>query len=379
MIKLENYKSGELHNDPTGYKYFMPTKINNSWVWDDPTISKLIEKASLRIGELNFFAEYAPNVDLFIFLHTTKEAVKSSKIEGTQTHMSEALMSEEDISPKRKDDWKEVSNYKHSLYFAIENLKNLPISSRMLKETHKKLLDSVRGKDKLPGEFRTSQNWIGGTSLRDAIFIPPHQNYIGELMSDLEKFIHNEEVGVPDLIKVAIAHYQFETIHPFLDGNGRIGRLLIPLFLIEKEMLTKPLLYLSNFFEKNRELYYQNLTLVRDEHDMKKWLKYFLTGITEAAEDSSKTLKAVLELQKKTEEKITKEFGKKSVNALSLLKHLLKSPIVKVNEVQEITKLTYNSSNKLVSDFIKAGILREITGQKRHRTFAFYEYLALFL
>lgn len=378
MIQLENYLSGRFQKSHTGYEFFIPTKVNDIWIWDDPKLNQLIEKAAIKLGELNAFSKLVPNIDLFIQLHVTKEAVVSSRIEGTQTNMDEALMDESEIAPERKDDWKEVNNYIKSLNDAIEQLQKLPISSRLLRETHRTLLDSVRGEHKLPGEFRSSQNWIGGSSLFDATFIPPHQDYVGELMNDLENFIHNEDINVPNLIKIAIAHYQFETIHPFLDGNGRIGRLLITLFLVDKKILTKPLLYLSAYFEKNKSLYYDNLTFVRTKSDMKQWLKYFLVGIIETAEKSSQTLSNILEMKDRLEKKINSEFGRKSQSAMVLLQYLLKKPIVNVKQAKEETRLSYNAANSLISDFISAGFLEEVTGYNRNRVFVFNEYLKKF-
>ena len=378
MIQLEKYSSGRFQKSHTGYDFFIPTKVNDVWIWDDPKLNQLLEKAAIKLGELNSFSKLVPNIDLFIQLHVTKEAVVSSRIEGTQTNMDEALMDEDEIAPERKDDWKEVNNYIKSLNNAIKQLQKLPISSRLLRDTHRILLNSVRGEYKLPGDFRSSQNWIGGSSLLDATFIPPHQDYVGELMNDLENFIHNEDINVPNLIKIAIAHYQFETIHPFLDGNGRIGRLLITLFLVDKKILTKPLLYLSAYFEKNKSLYYDNLTFVRTKSDMKQWLKYFLVGVIETAEKSSQTLSNILEMKDRFEKKINSEFGRKSQSAMILLQYLLKKPIINVNQVKEETKLSYNAANSLISDFISAGFLKEITGYNRNRVFVFDEYLKKF-
>lgn len=378
MIQLEKYKSGHFRKSHTGYEFFIPTKINDKWFWEDPQLNLLLENAAIKLGELNSFSKLVPNIDLFIQLHVTKEAVISSRIEGTQTQMDEALMEEDEIAPERKNDWREVNNYIKSLNKAIEELERLPISSRLLKETHKILLDNVRGEYKLPGEFRSTQNWIGGNSLADATFIPPHQDYVEDLMGDLENFIHNLDIDVPNLIKIAIAHYQFETIHPFLDGNGRIGRLLITLFLVDKKILTKPLLYLSVYFEKNKGLYYDNLTFVRTKSDMKQWIKYFLVGIAETAEKSSQTLANIIELKQKIEYKINSEFGKKSHSAIILLHHLLKKPVINVTQVKSVTTLTYNAANSLVADFIKAGFLKEITGYNRNRVFVFEDYLKEF-
>ena len=274
MIQLENFKSGEIIKS-IDYKYFMPSLVDMEWTWKDSKINKLLEKASFELGQLNSFAKLVPNIDLFIHLHITKEAVVSSKIEGTQTHLDEAFLNKDNINPERKDDWQEVQNYTQALNNAILILEKLPISSRLILQTHKILMQGVRGDKKTPGEYRKSQNWIGGNTLSDAVFIPPHHQHLNELLSDLENYIHNENLDIPLLIKAAIIHYQFETIHPFLDGNGRIGRLLITLFLIEKNVMNKPLLYLSSYFEKDKNLYYDNLTRVRTHNDMLQWIKFF--------------------------------------------------------------------------------------------------------
>jgi Fic family protein len=377
MIKLETYISGSIEKSPTGYSYFVPTKINDQWSWENQQINSLVEKAAIKLGELNSFSKLVPNIDLFIQMHVTKEAVVSSRIEGTQTQIDEALLSEEEVLPERRNDWKEVNNYIKALNTAIEELDKLPISSRLIKKTHEILLSSVRGEHKQPGVYRNSQNWIGGVGLSDAVFVPPSHIYVNELMGDLENFIHNDEISVPTLIKIGIAHYQFETIHPFLDGNGRIGRLLITLFLVDQKILNKPLLYLSDYFEKNKSLYYDNLTLVRVKNDMIQWLKYFLTGIIETADKSVNTLSKVIELKAELERKITKDFGKKSNNAIIFLQFLFKKPVVYVNEVKEVTGLSYKAANDLVLDFVNQKILAEMTGQSRNRVFVFDEYLKL--
>lgn len=229
-----------------------------------------------------------------------------------------------------------------------------------------------------PGEFRVSQNWIGGSSPADAIFVPPHHGYVHELMGDLENFIHNEEIHLPALIKIAIAHYQFETIHPFLDGNGRIGRLLITLFLVDQKILTRPLLYLSAYFEKNKTHYYDNLTFVRTRSDMTHWIKYFLVGVAETAEKATDTLSSVLELKATTEVRIFKNYGRKSHSAGILLQSLLKKPVLNVKKAQKITGLSYKAANDLITDFMQDGILKEMTGQSRNRVFVFDQYLKLF-
>jgi Fic family protein len=378
MIDLANYTAGKQVKHPTGYAYFMPTNINDQWVWDNPQINSLLEKAASKLGELNSFSKLVPSIDLFLRLHITKEAVVSSRIEGTKTQMDEALSAEEDIAPERKNDWQEVTNYVKALNQAIVALDTLPISARLIRNIHGILLDSVRGEHKQPGQFRKSQNWIGGNSLLDASFIPPNQEFVPELMSDLESFLHNKDILVPSLIKIGIAHYQFETIHPFLDGNGRIGRLLIPLFLVDQKILDKPLLYISAFFEKDKSLYYDNLTLVRTKSDMTHWLKYFLVGLIDTAENAIQTLTHVIELKNRLERELATNFGKRSQKGHLLLQHLFENPVTHVKLVKELTTSSFKAANDLVSAFVAAGILKEMTGKNRNRLFVFNEYVQLF-
>lgn len=378
MISLERYTSGHREKGVGHYHYFVPSTINQQWNWINPEINYLLEKAAVKLGELNSFARLVPNIDLFIQLHVAKEAVVSSRIEGTQTKIDEALLAEEDIQPERRNDWKEVNNYIKAINQAMAALETLPISSRLLRNTHAVLLDSVRGETKQPGAFRTSQNWIGGSSPSDAVFVPPHHQYVAPLMGDLENFLHNDDIAVPALIRIAIAHYQFETIHPFLDGNGRIGRLLITLFLVSAGILEKPLLYLSTYFEKNKSLYYDNLTFVRTRNDMTQWLKYFLVGIAQTSTEAVQTLSSVLELKAGMEKHVTDTFGRKTHSAMTLLNQLFVKPVVHVGNVKEISGLSKKAANDLVADFEKAGILKESTGHSRNRVFVFDRYLDLF-
>lgn len=226
-MNISDFRAGRLQ-EGYQYKYFLPEKINHSFFWTDEGINELLERASLKIGELNSFSRFVPDTGMFIIMHIFKEAVISSRIEGTQTNIEEAFIEVKEIDPEKRDDWQEVNNYVSAMNTAIEELKTLPLSNRLIKNTHRILLSSGRGEHKNPGEFRQSQNWIGGASLADAVFIPPAYTEIPELLSDLELFLHNKEIKVPHLIRIALAHYQFETIHPFLDGNGRMDACLLP-------------------------------------------------------------------------------------------------------------------------------------------------------
>ena len=376
MIDINTYTSGNFRGSGLGYKQFHPNPINQQWVWNDPQINKLLQEAAVKLGELNAYARLVPNVDLFIQLHVTKEAVTSSRIEGTQTGIDEALFPEDEIMPGRLQDWIEVQNYSKALNYALETLPKLPISSRLLRDTHKLLLNSVRGQEKQPGTFRTSQNWIGGTSISDAVFIPPQHQDVNSLMGDLEQFLHNTEIEVPELIRIALAHYQFETIHPFLDGNGRIGRLLITLYLVGEQILDKPLLYLSSYFEKNKGLYYDNLMRVRTHSDMRQWLRYFLVGVRDTATQAVETLGKLIVYKQESELKIAETFGRRSASGHSLFQHLLRNPVItKIEQVQEICNLSYKASNNLVKKFEEEGLLKETTNQSRGRIFILQDYI----
>lgn len=374
---IESFKSGHFEKG-YGYRYFVPTTVNHQWQWTNGNLNELLEKASIKLGELNSYAKLVPNIDLFIHLHITKEAVISSKIEGTQTNIDEALLPEDEIRPEKRDDWNEVKNYTKALNDAIKDLKELPLSSRLLRKTHETLLQGVRGEHKMPGEFRASQNWIGGASISDAAFIPPAHGEVGRLMGDLENFLHNSDIHVPALIRIGIAHYQFETIHPFLDGNGRIGRLLITLYLVSEKILEKPLLYLSVFFEKNKGLYYDNLTRVREKHDLLTWLKYFLVGVEQTSTQAVNTLSQVLALKSNIEKDITKKLGKRSHSALILLNELFKNPVVNKTDTQAICNLSKKAASDLINIFTEHGYLREMTGNQRNQVFIFDSYIRLF-
>ncbi len=356
----------------------MPNPVNRDWSVTDEKLINILSSANIKLGELNAFSELIPDIDFFIKMHVSKEATTSSKIEGTQTNIKEALQKEEYINPEKRDDWEEVQNYIKAMNYAINELNNLPLSNRLLRNTHNILLQGVRGKHKLPGEFRNSQNWIGGASLADAVFIPPHHSDLPELTSDFETFLNNDNLLLPDLLKIGICHYQFETIHPFLDGNGRIGRLLITLYLVSKGLLSKPVLYLSAFFEKNRTLYYDNLSRVRTHNNMTQWLKYFLEGVRETATDSIDTFKSIIKLREEVEYRDILTLGRKTKLAQAFIHFLYGKPVVDNQDVSSALSINASTSLRLIEDFINLGILKEITGYKRNRVFVFERYLKLF-
>ncbi len=376
-MDLKDFRAG-FWQPQAGYKSFQPFPINHTFTWADPELNVLLEEATLKLGELNTYSELAPSIDLFIQMHVVKEATQSSRIEGTKTAMDEALMRKEDLQPERRDDWEEVHSYIEAMNGAIEELTTLPLSLRLLRHTHRQLMQGVRGQHKNPGEFRTSQNWIGGASLRDAAFVPPHHLDVQALMGDLEAFLHNVEARVPHLIKIAIAHYQFETIHPFLDGNGRLGRLLITLYLVSNGILRRPVLYLSDFLEKNKPLYYDNLTGVRTHNNLNQWLRFFLVAVAETCTQALTTLKQVLALKQQIEGERIHPLGRRIPQAQQLLRLFYQRPVQYSRDVVQLMGGSATSTNKLLADLENLGILREATGYKRNRLFVFTEYLALF-
>jgi len=376
-MDIKDFRSGK-YITQEGYKSFLPEKINKEWMLSSPELTSLLEEATSKVSALNAYSLMIPDVDIFIRMHIVKEATTSSKIEGTQTHIEEAVLSKSQVDPEQRDDWQEVQNYIRAMNFAIKELNKLPLSNRLLRETHRILMQGVRGKHKAPGEFRRSQNWIGGTSLKDAVFVPPHNKDVEDLMSDLEKFLHNTEIHVPHLIRVAIAHYQFETIHPFLDGNGRLGRLLITLYLVSNNILKKPSLYLSDFFERNRQFYYDNLSAARNKNNLIQWIKFFLVGIIETADKSTGVFETILLLKKNLEGKKIPTLGKRAPLAIKTLNFLFSKPVVTVSDIIDELGTSKPTANAIVKDFIRLKILKEQTGFKRNRIFVFEDYLNLF-
>ncbi len=373
---MKNFQSGR-YVQQAHYKSFQPNYINRVWLLDNMELIQLLGQADRELGRLDMYSDYIPNIDLFIRMHVLKEATQSSKIEGTQTNMEEALLDKEDVALNRRDDWEEVQNYVAAMNEAIENLQALPFSARLIRETHKTLLQGVRGKHKQPGEFRQSQNWIGGATISDAVFVPPVHTSVDELIGDIEQFVHNDGQYFPELLKIALVHYQFETVHPFLDGNGRVGRLMITLYLVSKGILKQPILYLSDFFERNRMLYYDNLMRAREKNDILQWFKFFLVGVIETAKSGITTFDNILKLQKQVEAQI-QTLGSRAANAQKVVRYLYQRPLVDAAKVGEVAGISAASAYKLTADLEQFEILKEITGGKRGKSYLFANYLQLF-
>ncbi|MDR0606580.1 MAG: Fic family protein [Bacteroidales bacterium] len=376
-MKIKDFKSGQWLQ-AYQYKSFSPTHINHTWTIDDEQLNFMLSRANILLGELNAFSTLIPNVDYFIKMHIKKEATNSSRIEGTQTNIEDILQKIENIIPEKQNDWQEVENYIKAMNMAIDELNYLPLCNRLLKQTHRVLLQNVRGEHKSPGEFRHSQNWIGGASINDAVFVPPQPNEVIELMSDLELFLQNKSYFVPDIIKIGIAHYQFETIHPFCDGNGRIGRLLITLYLVHERILCKPTLYLSDFFVRNKILYYDNLMQARQKNNLNQWLRFFLEGVIQTADNSIETFKKIISMKADIEQNKITKLGKKVNTAQNFLLYLFGHPIVDSEDVSNAMNINVSTGLRLINDFVELGILHEMTGFKRNRIFKFEEYIRLF-
>ncbi|MBD3331180.1 Fic family protein [Candidatus Peregrinibacteria bacterium] len=369
---------GSFVKQTAGYKAFIPSKFppDNFISWNNVLVT-LLSKAERAIGKLDAIDELIPDVDLFILMYAKKEAALSSQIEGTQATFIDYLKEEAKIDDKEiPSDVDEIKNYIKAMNHGVNRIKSLPLSWRLIREIHIELLKGVRGKHKSPGEFRKTQNWIGGPTIETAVFVPPPPHEMKSALDDLEKFFHNHS-SIPILIKAALLHAQFETIHPFLDGNGRIGRLLITFYLIKEGVLTKPLLYLSEFFKKNRIDYYDKLNFYRKEDGVENWIRFFLEGIRTVSNEAILTAKKITKLKEKDIELVSK-FGKNSDTALILLKNLFKSPIIDLKLAQKITSIRSKTNiSSLIEKFEKAEILFETSGKQRNKRFEYKDYVKL--
>lgn len=366
---------------PTGYRAFIPAALP-----PDPPVEAagelqvLLSQADMALGRLDGSIQTLPNPDLFVFMYVRKEAVLSSQIEGTQSSLQDVLAAEAKVlRADRPKDADEVVHYIRAMNHGLELLDKLPVSVRLIREIHAELMRGGRGLHLTPGETRTSQNWIGtGGTLNEAIFVPPPPHEVAQKLAELEKFLHTDK-QMPLLFKIGLAHAQFETIHPFLDGNGRVGRLLITFLLCEQKVLQKPVLYLSYFFKLHRQQYYEELQSVRDSGSWEQWLAFFLRGVVEVSRQATDKARQILALREKHRHAITETFGRTAGNGHRALEHLFEHPIVSAVEVQELIGMTYPAANDLVARLVGSGILNEITGQARNRRFMYESYIDLFL
>lgn len=374
-------RAGAYVLQPTGYRAFIPAPLPpNPPICPDQDLAVLVSRADRALGRLDGSIQTIPNPDLFVYMYVRKEAVLSCQIEGTQSSLQDILAAEAKIlSPDRPQDVDEVVNYVRAMNYGLERLTNLPLSVRLIRETHGELLRGVRGSHLTPGELRTSQNWIGpaGSTINTAAFVPPPPHEIAAALSNLEQYLHSD-THLPLLIKIGIAHAQFETIHPFLDGNGRVGRLLVTFLLCEQNVLVKPVLYLSHYFKKHRQEYYDRLQAVRDAGDWEGWLAFFLRGVEDVSKQATETARRILALREDHRLMITDRLGRAAGNGHRVLEHLYRRPIVSVNEVQELIGTTYPAANELVARLTTLGIVSEFTGNARNRRFIYHSYTSLF-
>jgi len=380
LTELHN-RAGTYQHQPTGYRAFIPAPLPpqpNVEVTGE--LQRLLSQADVALGRLDGSIQTLPNPDLFVLMYVRKEAVLSSQIEGTQSSLQDLLAAEAQLySPETPKDVDEVVNYVAAMNYGLARLSNLPVSVRLIREIHAKLLNGVRGSRLAPGELRRTQNWIGPGSctLNEATFVPPPPDIVPQALGELEKFLHAER-DLPLLIKTGLAHAQFETIHPFLDGNGRVGRLLITFLLCESGVLHKPVLYLSHYLKRHRQTYYDLLQTTRDKGAWEDWLQFFLRGVTEVSVQATETARRILTLREAHRTLITDHLGYSAGNGHRVLEQLYEHPIMSVNEVRDLIGTTYPAANQLVERLVKIGIVAEITGQARNRRFRYDAYVRLF-
>ncbi len=375
-------RAGFYQSQPAGYRAFMPAPLPpKPPLRIAGELQTLLSQADRAVGRLDGSVHTLPNPDMFVLMYVRKEAVLSSQIEGTQSSLQDLLAAEANLfgADTRPRDVDEVRNYVRAMNYGLQRLADVPVSVRLIKEIHERLLAGVRGSHLTPGELRRSQNWIGpeGHTLAEATFVPPPPGAVGPALSDLERFLHRDD-ALPLLLKIGLAHAQFETIHPFLDGNGRVGRLLITFLLCENKVLNKPVLYLSHYFKRHRTEYYERLQEVRDAGDWEGWLAFFLRGIAEVSAEATDTARRILVLREKHRNAITARLGRAAGNGHKALEALFDRPIVSVSDIQTLIDTTYAAANSLVSRLVDLRILQEITGNARNRRFQYTPYVRLF-
>lgn len=374
-------RAGQYLMQVGGYRAFVPAPLPpNPPVEIGGELPTLLSTADRALGRLDGSIRTLPNPDLFVLMYVRKEAVLSSQIEGTQSSLHDVLEAEARLlAPQRRASANKVVNYIKAMNSGIAGLEELPVSIRLIRRIHAELLSGVRGSHLTPGELRNTQNWIGpyGCTLNEAIFVPPPPHLVSNALGELEHFVHQED-DIPPLLKIGLIHAQFETIHPFLDGNGRLGRLLITFLLTEWGILEKPVLYLSHYFRRYQQSYYDLLQSVRDTGDWESWIKFFLQGVNEVSAEATETARRILLLREEHRGVVTDQFGYVAGNGHRVLDHLYESPIVSVNDVRNIIGTTYPAANDLVARLVRCGILQEFTGRARNRAFRYQSYIDLF-
>jgi Fic family protein len=374
-------RAGRYLIQSTGYSAFIPAAL-------PPTppvqilgeLQRLLSDADRGLGRLDGSVQTLPNPDLFVYMYVRKEAVLSSQIEGTESSLQDLLAAEADaLRDGQPRDVAEVVNYVRAMNYGLARLVDLPVSVRLIREIHAELLRGVRGSLLAPGELRRTQNWIGGggCTLGEATFVPPPPHEVPVSLGALETFLHRQD-DMPLLVKIGLAHVQFETIHPFLDGNGRVGRLLITLLLCERGVLSKPVLYLSHYFKRHRQEYYECLQAVRESGNFERWLTFFLRGVAEVSVEAARTARQILELRERHRRAITEHLGRAAGNGHRVLERLYEHPIVSVKNVQALLGITFAGANQIVQRLVELSVLSEITGQARHRRFRYDAYVRLF-
>jgi Fic family protein len=378
---IEPTRAGRYVAQPLGYRAFLPAPLPpDPEVRVSGELQQRLSEADRALGRLEGSVTTLPNPDLFVFMYVRKEAVLSSQIEGTQSSLQDLLAAEADVlASTTPPDVDEVVNYVRAMNRGLARLAHLPVSVRLIRELHAELMQGVRGSRLTPGEVRRSQNWIGpaGSTLANAAFVPPPPDAVPKALGELETFLHADD-RLPLLIKIGLAHAQFETVHPFLDGNGRIGRLLISFLLCERGVLSKPVLYLSHYFKAHRQEYYDRLQAIRDTGDWEAWLTFFLRGVADVSLQASDTARRILLLREDHRSLIAERLGRAAGNGHRILQYLYEHPIVSATEVQGLIGTTFAAANQIVQRLVDAGILSEITGQARHRRFRYQPYVELF-